>query len=85
MAQDDEAAAAIRGTTEKGECRSHACMTMSVPNSWDLNVVKVQPSPFYMLWIAALHFVPRNDVRGECSRTASGFYCRADAVMRSAQ
>ena len=45
MAQDDEATAAIRGTTEKGECRSHACMTMSEPNSWDLNVVKVQPPP----------------------------------------
>ena len=43
-----------RGTTEKGECRSLACKTMIEPNSWDLNEVKVQPSPpftpynFYM-------------------------------------
>ena len=57
MRYDADKAAAIRGTTEKGECRSHACMTMSEPNSWDLNVVKVLPSPFYVLWIAALHCV----------------------------
>jgi hypothetical protein len=28
---------------------------------------------------------PRNDTRDESSRTACVFYCRADAVMRSAQ
>ena len=38
-----------RGTTEKGECRSLACKTMIEPNSWDLNEVKVQPSPLYSL------------------------------------
>ena len=47
-----------RGTTEKGECRSLACKTMIEPNSWDLNEVKVQPSPpftpykFYMKFTA---------------------------------
>ena len=31
------------------------------------------------------HDVPRNDMRGECCRTACEFYCRADVFMRSTQ
>ncbi len=39
------AVAKARGTTAQGEYRSHARMAMIEPNSWDLNKVKVHPSP----------------------------------------
>jgi hypothetical protein len=41
-----------RGTTEKGEYRSHARMTMIEPNSWGLNEVKDQSSPSFFLKIS---------------------------------
>ena len=37
--------AAMRGTTEQGEYRSHARMAMIEPIRWDLNEENVQPSP----------------------------------------
>ena len=42
------AGAVIRGTTEQGECRSHARMAMIEPLCWDLNEEKVHSSPSFL-------------------------------------
>ena len=48
-AEQAETSPKTGGATEKGEYRSHARMTMIEPNSWGLNEVKDQSSPFFLI------------------------------------
>ena len=64
----------VRGTTEKGEYRSHACMTMIEPNSWGLNEVKDQPYPLQtarLYYILLLVISPRFRLHDSLIRVAA--------------